>query len=237
MNFARPCPLGMSIEILKKSDLDLKLCLETFKSSPFTLKTFLKVREDCLNHHLSQLGDDYLGIITVVIRGMFCDILRQTFTIFNDKLAEKDIFIFINHNIFKIAMDLRAILKESKCSRPQLTHMWNSTILAGEALKQFSADFSALLDDVFVEKMFEMIKTEMNEHLNTLDTIEFVGEIDISAGRYDLNTTIALNSVVDAINQIKLCPISSELKEKVMKEIRNHPKLTENIKNWAVNQF
>lgn len=227
----------MSIEILKKSDLDLKLCLETFKFSPFTLKTFLKIREDCLNHHLTQLRDDYLGIITVVIRVMFCDILRQAFTMFNDKPAEKDIFIFINHNLFKIVMDLRIILKESKCDRPQLTHMWNSTFLAGEALKQFSADFLALLNDIFVQKMFEMIKAEMNEHLNSLDAIEFVDEIDISGGRYDLNTTIALNSVVDAINQIKLCPSSSDLKEKVMNEIRNHPKLTENIKNWAVNQF
>ena len=224
------------VEILKGSDLDLKLFLETFKSTPFELETFLKLREEYLNQQLSKYSDDYLGIITVIVRGMFADVLRQAFTLFNDKSNTKEIFQFTNQLLFQIIQILRSNLKKSGCDRSQLIHMWHSTILAGEALKPFSADFSAVLNDIFVNKMVEIIKTELNEHLSNIGKIEFIEEID-SKAHYDLNTTIALNSVVDAINQVRLCPPNSDLREKIMTEIRSRAELTENIKQWAINQF
>lgn len=228
--------MQMSTEILKRSDLDLKSCLELFKTSPFTLKYFLEIRGNCLIDHLSKIGNDYLAIVTVIIREMFCDTLRQAFTIFTDKSDEKEIFYFANQILFKIVMDLRILLKESHWDRPQLTHLWHTTVLAGEALRPFSADFSPLLDAMFIDKMFQLIKSELDEHLNSLEVIEFEGKIE-DEGRYALNTTIALNSVVDAINQVKLCPENVCLREKVRVELQNHPKLTENIKLWSKAQL
>lgn len=227
----------MSSAVLKQSDLDLKLCLETFKVSPFSLETFLNSREECLKNHLKSFKDDYLGIITVIIRGMFSDSLRQAFTIFNDKKAEKMIFQFINKILFPLIEDLREILiKSTNIDRPQLIHMWHSTIVAGEALKPFSADFSIALEDVFIAKMVKIVGKGLDERLKDLER----GSEDVlinSGQKYDLNTTIGLNSVVDAINQVRLCPESQKLTEEVKNELKKRPKLTENIKNWAVSQF
>ena len=236
--YLETCPGAMSsLAVLKQSDLDLKLCLETFRLSPFSLETFLKLREECLIKHLESFKEDYLGIVTVIIRGMFSDSLRQAFTLFNDKVSEKLIFQFINKLLFSLIGDLRAILlKLTNIDRPQLTHMWHSTILAGEALKPFSADFSIVLEDIFVVKMFEIIKDGLNERLEDLE--KGLQEVPIKTGHnYDLITTIALNSVVDAINQVRLCPRCEKLIEKVKIELENRAELTENIKKWAMLQF
>lgn len=226
-----------SAAVLKQSDLDLKLCLETFKLSPFSLETFLNSREECLKIHLKSFKGDYLGIISVIIRGIFSDSLRQAFTIFNDKTAEKTIFQFINKFLFSLIGELREILsKLSNIDRPQLTHMWHSTIIAGEALKPFSADFSIALEDVFVDKMVKIIKRGLDERLKDLENA--LEDVPINSGqKYDLNTTIALNSVVDAINQVRLCPESQKLTETVKNELEKRPELTENIKKWAASQL
>ena len=229
----------MAAAILKQSDLDLKLCLETFKSSPFSLETFLNSREECFKINLKSFEKDYLGIITIIIRGMLSDSLRQAFTIFNDKKSEKQIFQFINVFLFSLIGNLRTILINStNLDRPQLTHMWHSTILAGDALKPFSADFSVALEDLFIARMFEIIKAGLDERLKDLE----MGSTDIlittiTGQKYDLNTTIALNSVVDVINQVRLCPENKKLIEKVKNELQNRSELTENMKKWAMNQF
>lgn len=223
-----------SIEVLKKPDLDLKTCLETFKTFPFTLETFLSCRQECLNELLSKHQDDYQAIVTVVIRAVFADLLRQAFTIFEtEKMA---IFQFISRNLFAVISKLRSILKKSNFNRPQLTHLWHSTVLAGEALKPFSADFSIVLEDIFVEKMIEIIKTNAVERLSSAGPIEFEGEIVLRA-KYELNTTIALNSVIDAINHYRLCPQSDLLKEKVKEFIDSNLILTTNIKSFAHEQL
>lgn len=230
-------PGAMSTAGLKQSDLDLKLCLETFKVSPFSLETFLNSREECLRNHLKSFNDDYLGIITVIIRGMLSDSLRQAFTIFNDKKAERMIFQFINKFLFPLIGELREILiKSTNIDRPQLIHMWHTTVVAGEALKPFSADFSVTLEDVFVAKMVEIIRKGLNERLKDLGK----GSEDVlinSGQKYDLNTTIALNSVVDAINQVRLCPENQKLTDEVKNELEKRPELTDNVKKWAMSQF
>lgn len=223
--------------VLRKLDLDLKTCLETFKTFPFTLETFLTHRQDCLNELLFKHQKDYQSIVTIVIREMFTDLLRQAFTIFNDKKEEKVlIFQFINRNLFLIISNLRSILKNSSFDRPQLTHFWHSTVLAGEALKPFSADFSVVLEDIFVKKMFEMIKASFEERLNAIGTIEYEGEI-VLKDKYELNTTIALNTVIDSINHYRLCPPSELLKQKIIELIDSNPKLTENIKKFSHERF
>ena len=228
----------MAEAILKQSDLDLKLCLETFKTSPFSLETFLNSREECLKNHLKSFEGDYLGIITIIIRGLFSDSLRQAFTIFNDKKSEICIFQFVNKILFSLIGNLRIILMNSKnLDRPQLTHLWHSTILAGDALKPFSADFSVALEDIFVTKMFEIIKGGLDERLKDVEKGSNEKIMIETGQKYDLNTTIALNSVVDAINQVRLCPESLKLTEIVKLELQNRQELTENIKSWAMNQF
>lgn len=228
----------MSTDILRNLDLDLKTCLETFKTFPFTLETFLNCRQECLNDLLFKNQSDYQAIVTVVIREMFADLLRQAFTIFADKKDEKVlIFQFINRNLFVIISNLRSILKNSTFDRPQLTHFWHSTVLASEALKPFSADFSIVLEDIFVDKMFKMIKKSFEERLNAaVGKIEFEGEI-VLRNNYELNTTIVLNSIIDAINHYRLCPQSELLKHKIIELINSNQKLTENIKKFARQQL
>ena len=223
--------------ILKKSNLDLKTCLETFKISPFTLETFLKYRQECINDLLIEHQNDYQAIVTFVIREMFADLLRQVFTIFADGIEEKVvIFQFINRNLFLIISNLRSILKKATFDRPKLTHFWHSTVLASEALKPFSADFSIVLEDIFANKMFEMIKIGIEERLNLIEKIEFEDEIILN-NKYELNTTIALNSVIDAINHYRLCPNSELLKHKIIEFINSNTILTENIKTFSNEQI
>lgn len=229
----------MAASVLKSSDLDLKTCLEIYKNAPFDLETFLNHRQEYLNELLSKHQGDYLAIVTIVIRGTLADFLRQAFTIFTDKKEElKMIFQFMNRNLLIIVANLRTILKKSTFDRPQLTHLWHSTVLAGEALKPFSADFSAMLVDIFVDKMFEMIKFTFEERLSNVKEIEHRGEIVLNE-KYELNTTIVLNAVVDAINQYRLCPQSELLKEKIIGFIASHENeiLTENIKIFAKEQL
>lgn len=228
--------------ILKNSNLDLKTCLETFKSSPFTLETFLKCRQECLNELLMKHRNDYQSIVTFVIREMFADLLRQVFTMFADKKGGKVlIFQFINRNLFLIISNLRSILKKSNFDRPQLIQIWHSTILASEALKPFSADFSIVLEDIFVDKMFEIIKTGIEERLKNLtEKINFEAEGEgeiVLKEKYDLNTTILLNSVIDVINHYRLCPKSEPLKHKIIEFINLNKILTENIKTFANEQL
>lgn len=226
-----------SYDVLIKSDLDLKTCLNTFKTCPFTLETFLKYRQDCLNELLFKYQNDFQAIVTVIIREMFADLLRQAFTMFSDKKEEKVvIFQFINRNLFVIITNLRSILKNSTFDRPQLTHFWHSTVLASEALKPFSAEFSIVLEDIFVDKMFKMIKGSVEERLKVVREIEFDGEIVLKY-KYDLNTTIALNSIIDAINHYRLCPKSELLNHKIIEFIDSNTKLTENIKKFAQEQL
>lgn len=229
----------MTTSVLKSSDLDLKTCLEIYKSEPFDLETFLNYRQECLNELLSKHQNDYLAIVTIVLRGTFADLLRQAFTIFSDKKEDlRLIFGFINRNLLIIVANLRSILKKSTFDRPQLTHLWHSTVLAGEALKPFSADFSAILGDIFADKMLEMIKITFTERLSTVKEIEHK-EVIVLNEKYELNTTIVLNAVVDAVNQYRLCPPNEILKEKIISFIESNENeiLTENIKSFAKEQL
>lgn len=229
--------MSLEISVLKNHDLNLKTLLETFKISPFTLETFLICRQECLNELLSKYQNDYQSIVTIVIREMFADLLRQAFTIFADKKGEKTvIFQFINRNLLLIVANLRTILKKSTFDRPQLTQIWHSTVLAGEALKPFSADFSVALEDIFVNKMFEIIKNGADERLKVVEKVEFEGEI-VFKQKYELNTTIVLNSVVDTVNQYRLCPRSELLKQKIIEFIEENAIFTANIKTFAKAQL
>lgn len=223
-------------EVLKKSDLTLKTCFDAFKASPFTVETFLYAREACLNAFLLEHENDYIGIVSHAIRELFAESLRQAFTIFTDKESERIIFEFTNRIMLPIIGNLWRILKESTADRSQLTQMWHSTVLAGEALKAFSADFSLVLEDIFVTKMAEFIKKDFEDRIKLIEVVDCKNEIQIEM-KYDLNTTIALNSIVDAINQVRLCPSNQELKRVMIDYIENVPVFTENIKTFARSKF
>lgn len=224
----------MTADILRRSDLTLKTCLETFKTSPFTIEEFLSARKEFLIVKLAEYSNNYIGIVSVVIRELFADTLRQAFTLFINE--EKVVFEFINKFMLPVLVDLRRILKESSVDRCQLTQMWHSTVLAGEALKPFSADFSAVLNDLFVSKMLEMIKKDFEEGIRLIEPINFEDEI-ILGSQYDLNTTIALNSIVDAVNQVRLCPHNEELKSAVFNYIHDSQFLKDNLKSFAKSQL
>lgn len=247
---------AMSSDVLKRNDLDLKDCLETFRNSPFSLETFLNCREEFLKNNLKCYEGNYLGIITKIIRELFLDIVRQAFTIFDDNNSETLILKFINKVMFELILILRKNLIYVKVGRPELTQFWHSTILTGDALKPFWADFSVALDDIFALKMFDIIKAGLDDRLKDFANSDLTspeasdskiiksetkraepeGFIENGA-KYDLITTIALNSVVDVINQVRLCPGNELLKEKVKIELENRPELSESIKKWAKKQL
>lgn len=229
----------MALNVLKQNDLDLKLCLETFKISPFSLETFLISREEFIKNKLKAFEGNYQGIMGKIIRELFLETLRQAFTIFDDKSSEKKLFKFINKFLLEIILILRKILHQNSTppNRPELTQFWHSTILTGEALKPFCADFSVALDDIFISQMFKIIKEGMDERLKDVKMMVDNECFNDSNGKYDLNTTIVLNCVVDVVNQVRLCPESEILIEKVKIEIENRIEISENIKNWAKQQI
>ena len=225
----------MSFEVLRKPNLSLKECLDLFESDPFTLETFLKSREECFTLLLKSVNGNYSGIISV-LRANLADFFRQAFTIFNDEQFEREIFLFSSKFLFKIVVDLIGLIKNSDWDRQELTKMWHLTILAGESLKPFLFDFSLFLNEVFIQKIFEIIKISLNERLCLVEPVKEslnVDVIDIHL-KYDLNTTIALNAVIESINQVRLCPHNAILNDLLVQEIKNNTVLPDNIKNWAV---
>lgn len=225
------------IQVLKERDLNFKTCLETFKANQFSLKTFLSAREECLKSLLHENENDFVGIVSRVLREWFGQFLRQALILFNNKESEMVILEFSCRNLLKITGKLRKLLKESPADRSELTQMWHMTVLAGEALKPFSADFSIVLNDIFVFKMAKMIKKDFETRIKAIETIDFNQESIRIGESYDLNTTIALNSIVDVVNQVRLCPNSPELKKEIIELIENVQIYPENFKLFARTQF
>lgn len=220
----------MAETVLKSPNLDLKTCLETFKESPFTVESYLNCRSECIHSSLLDLKGDYTSIIAVVVREMFTDTLRQAFTIFSDRAM---IYKFINRELYVIIEELKIILKKSQreFDRVHATQMWHSTVLAGAGLRQYSADFSPLLEDLFVELISGIILKEFNERLGSLNcSVE--GPVELGK-KYDLNKTLVLNAIVDLLNQVRLCPDSQKLKDQILNAVEGNPSLSDEIKNFA----
>jgi hypothetical protein len=222
--------------VLKSADLSLKTCLETFKKSPFSVETFFEARSECLKSVLLEHKNDYAKIIAIVIREVFTNSLRQANTLFSNK---ENIYNFINRELFPIAMELRFILKESDSfDRTQLIQMWYSSILAGEGLKPYSADFSLLLDDLFTDKVFKLISKDFDERFSCFPLAAQLDDCEIVHGKsFDLNTTIALNAVIDLINHSRLCPPSEKFTKLILDKLESNDKLTKSMKSYAVSNL
>lgn len=227
-----------STEILTKPDLNLKECLELFKSEKFSLETFLELRSDCINKMFLTSQQNYHAIITI-IRGPFSDFLRQALTIFSTSDDKTKIFRVACHKLFTMVSALRTLAKSVSWTQSELAQMWLSTILASEALKPFCADFSPFLEAILAEKAFILIKSVLDERISTVpsDEIENINVSSIEHNKYNLSTTIVLNAVVDAINQVRLYPQSRILESKLKVEIQQNPIFTKNIKTWAISQL
>lgn len=228
-----PSPQQMD---LKGPNLCLKSCLELYTKRPFSLQDLLNSRRECVE---GLMAGSVFGVKIGILREHMPNIFRQALTIFSDCDSERMVISFMNDWFLSLLVELRSCLQNGHFERQELCHLWHSSRLAGSALDSYCFNFAEAFEDVFEQKMLNILCCQFDERIGEIeDPLSCTFDGPISSGQlYDLKTTILLNCAVDLINQVRLCPESKNLCKLIANELTANEKIPEKLKEWTIKEL
>lgn len=227
------------MERIRNEALTLHNCIEICKTEQLSLEGFICGRGEYLDRLLADAAHDYMHIVEM-LRGAMTDLLLQLTTLFVTAADRMKIARFVAHRIFTLSCAARRAATTASWTRSELAAAWHATVLADTALRPYGASFLCLVEPVLVERGRGLILDQLDDRLSRIEmspsTMEQPSPEQLPAV-LDLNTTAALNVVIDAINQVRLCPKSASLSSIVRLHIDQHHQLNGAIKTWASKQW